>query len=219
MREKFSVNNYTIEILYVDNHILVANKPAGLATQPTPTSDDSLELYCKNWVKNKYQKPGNVFLHALHRLDKPVSGIVLFARTSKALSRLNESMRKKEMQKVYMATLEGKLQPQHGTLQHFITHGDHIACLSSASNPEAKCAILHYEVKEYQEKFSLVEVRLETGRYHQIRIQMSSMGHPVVGDRKYGSTTRLSEGAIALRHIRFSFPHPVLDEQLSFTIG
>lgn len=207
-----------VEVLFVDNHILVVNKPAGIATQPSPTSDESLELLCKNWIKQEYQKPGNVFLHALHRLDKPVAGIVLFARTSKALSRLNESMRQKKMQKVYIATLEGKLQPLQGVLEHYLVHGDHIAHLSTASAPGAKCAILHYVVKEHLGAFSVVEIALETGRYHQIRAQMSAIGHPVVGDRKYGSSTSFPEGAISLRHARFSFPHPISQEQLSFSL-
>lgn len=206
------------EVLYVDNHILVVNKPAGLATQPCPTSSESLELLCKNWIKQKFQKPGNVFLHALHRLDKPVAGIVLFARTSKALSRLNEAMREKKMQKMYAATVEGNLQPLQGTLEHFLVHGDHIAHLAAASTPGAKRAILHYTVKECQAARSLVEISLETGRYHQIRAQMAAVGHPVVGDRKYGSFIAAPAGTIALRHVRFSFPHPISQEQLLFSL-
>ncbi len=205
-----------VEVLYVDNHILVVNKPAGIATQPSPTSDESLEQLCKDWVKKEYQKPGNVFLHALHRLDKPVSGIVLFARTSKALSRLNESMREKKMQKVYLAKVEGKLMPMQGTLTHYLVHGDHIALLVSESSPGAKRAVLHYTVKEHKLGISIVEIALETGRYHQIRAQMSAMGHPVVGDRKYGSSSALT--SIELQHARFSFPHPITHEQLTFSI-
>ncbi len=207
-----------VEVLYVDNHILVVNKPAGIATQPSPTSDESLEQLCKNWIKQEYQKPGNVFLHALHRLDKPVSGIVLFARTSKALSRLNEAMRQKKMQKVYVATLEGKLHPLQGALVHYLVHGDHIAHVVTESSPGAKRAVLNYTVKEHKGGCSVVEIALETGRYHQIRAQMSAIGHPVVGDRKYGSSSESSGGSIKLRHARFSFPHPISQETLSFIL-
>jgi 23S rRNA pseudouridine1911/1915/1917 synthase len=208
-----------VEVLYVDNHILVVNKPAGIATQPSPTSDESLEQLCKEWIKKEYQKPGNVFLHALHRLDKPVSGIVLFARTSKALSRLNESMREKKMQKVYLAKVEGKLMPMQGTLEHYLIHGDHIAHLCSSSASGAKRAVLHYTVKEHRGGISVVEIALETGRYHQIRAQMSGVGHPVVGDRKYGSSSASLNGSIELQHARFSFPHPITHEQLTFSVN
>lgn len=207
-----------VEVLYVDNHILVVNKPAGIATQPSPTSSESLELDCKQWVKETYQKPGNVFLHTIHRLDKPVSGIVLFARTSKALSRLNASMRGREMQKVYVAHVEGLLEPHEGTLEHYLVHGDHYAHLASSASKDAKRACLHYSIKEHQDSISIVEITLETGRYHQIRAQMAAVGHPVVGDIKYGSKRPMAEGTIALCHARFSFPHPISQERLSFSL-
>ncbi len=209
---------YKVEVLYEDNHILVVNKPAGIATQPSPTSNESLELNCKRWVKEKYQKPGNVFLHAIHRLDKPVSGIVLFARTSKALSRLNAAMRSREMQKVYIAHVEGCLKPQEGTLEHYLVHGDHYAHLASPTSKDAKRACLHYVVKQYQDSMSVVEISLETGRYHQIRAQMAAVGHPVVGDLKYGSSLSKEEGTIALCHASFSFPHPISKERLTFSL-
>lgn len=207
-----------VEVLYVDNHLLVVNKPAGIATQPSPTSEESLELDCKHWIKERYQKPGNVFLHPIHRLDKPVSGIVLFARTSKALSRLNASMRQREMQKVYIAHVEGILTPLEGMLEHYLTHGDHYAHLSSPTSKEAKRACLNYVVKEHRDSTSIVEISLETGRYHQIRAQMAAIGHPVIGDVKYGSTRQMPEGTIALSHKNFSFPHPVSRDRLTFSI-
>jgi 23S rRNA pseudouridine1911/1915/1917 synthase len=207
-----------LDILYVDNHILVVNKPAGIATQPSPTSDESLELLCKNWIKETYKKPGNVFLHALHRLDKPVSGIVLFARTSKALSRLNQAMRDKKMHKTYTGLVEGSLTPLTGTLEHYLTHGDHIAHIVSPSTPTAKRARLSYTVKQTLPFASLVEISLETGRYHQIRAQMSAIGHPIIGDTKYGSSMTLTSGNIALCHSHFSFPHPISNEILSISL-
>lgn len=208
-----------LEVLYVDNHILVVNKPAGIATQLSPTSDESLEQDCKEWVRERYQKPGNVFLHPIHRLDKPVSGIVLFARTSKALSRLNASMRSHEMQKTYIAHVEGLLEPLTGTLTHYLVHGDHYAHLSSPTDKEAKYACLHYQVKEHQKSSSIVGISLETGRYHQIRAQMAAIGHPVIGDVKYGSTQLLPSKKIALCHAHFSFPHPITKERLLFALN
>lgn len=207
-----------VDVLYVDNHILVVNKPAGIATQPSPTSDESLEVDCKRWIKEQYQKPGNVFLHPIHRLDKPVSGIVLFARTSKALSRLNASMRAREMQKIYTAEVEGSLDRQEGVLEHYLTHGDHYAHVSSPTCKEAKRACLKYVVKDRRKGTCIIEITLETGRYHQIRAQMAAIGHPVVGDAKYGSALQApAEGAIALSHTQFTFPHPITQEALTFS--
>lgn len=208
-----------VEVLYVDNHVLLVNKPAGLATQPIPTSDESLELLCKEWIKEQYQKPGNVFLHAIHRLDKPVSGIVLFARTSKALSRLNESMRSHEMQKVYLALVEGHLKDPEARLEHYLVHGDHYAHLATEKTPDAKRASLKYIVKEERNDCSLLEITLETGRYHQIRAQMAAIGHPVVGDSKYGSVKPYAKQGITLCHARFSFPHPISKEPLLYSVN
>lgn len=207
-----------VEVLYVDNHILLVNKPADLATQPIPTSDESLELLCKEWIKEQYKKPGNVFLHAIHRLDKPVSGIVLFARTSKALSRLNESMRQHEMQKVYLALVEGHLKKSEGHLEHYLVHGDHYAHLATEKTAGAKRASLKYVVKEEKDDCTFLEITLETGRYHQIRAQMASIGHPVVGDSKYGSSKTYPKKGIALCHSQFSFPHPITKEQLTVAL-
>lgn len=198
-----------VEVLYSDNHILVVNKPAGLSTQPSPTSDDSLEVQCKAWLKNEFNKPGNVFLHALHRLDKPVSGIVLFARTSKALSRLNEAMRARQMQKIYLAILEGTFSSDRGHLEHYLIHGDHYAHVGLKKNPQAKYASLHYKVIAREQNQTEVEIQLETGRYHQIRAQMAAIGHPVLGDRKYGSQIPFPNEGIALHHAKFIFPHPI----------
>jgi 23S rRNA pseudouridine1911/1915/1917 synthase len=207
-------------VLFVDNHLLLVHKPAGLATQPTPTALESLEGHCKSWIKQHYHKPGNVFLHAIHRLDKPVAGIVLFARSSKALSRLNAAMRAKKMQKRYLAEVEGRLQPAEGHLEHYLLHGDHYAHLVAAHTVGAKQALLSYSVREHRSTTSLVEISLETGRYHQIRAQMAAIGHPIVGDHKYGSQMAPAgaAGTIGLRHVSFAFPHPISGEQLSFTI-
>lgn len=200
-----------VEILFSDNHILIALKPAGLLTQPSPTVDESLELYVKNWVKEKYEKKGNVFLHSIHRLDKCVSGLVIFARTSKALSRLNEQVRNFEIQRKYTAEIEGHLKETEGRLDHYLIHGDQKALVSKKGAKDAKHARLTFQVLMKREKTTLVEVELETGRYHQIRAQFSAIGHPILGDKKYGS--REGNGnVISLHCTKVLFKHPVTKE-------
>lgn len=187
--------------LYLDNHVLVLFKPAGIATQPDFTKQ------AKQFIKEKFNKPGAVFLHPIHRLDKPVSGLVLFARTSKALSRLNESMRKGKIQKTYQAWVEGEVDKE-GILQHTLLHGDHIAIV----DPSGKEARLSYKRLGMRNGQSKVEIELHTGRYHQIRIQFSHIGHPIVGDVKYGATHQ--EPEIALTHFRLAFPHPTKEKMI-----
>jgi len=199
-----------MEVVFCDNHLLVISKPAGLSTQPHEGESDNLTDRAKAWVKKEYNKAGNVFLEPIHRLDKPVGGLVLFARTSKALSRLQESMRNKQIIKTYFAWVEGTLSEKTGTLEHTLTHGEHRAHV----HKEGKLARLHYVVLEEKNGRTHVEITLETGRYHQIRAQFSAIGAPVVGDIKYGSKTALSKPGILLHHGRLAFPHPVTKEQV-----
>lgn len=207
-----------MNVIFVDNHILIIAKPAGLATQPSLDTTDSLEDQAKVWVKKEYQKPGNVYLHAVHRLDRPVSGLVLFARTSKALSRLNASMRDKEFKKTYTALLEGKIKQDQGVLEHYLIHGDHKAILATKGSREAKLCRLHYQVLKKSVRGTLVKIDLETGRYHQIRAQFAAIGHPVVGDTKYGARpSGLGPNKIMLHQGEMSFPHPVTQEEKTFT--
>ncbi|MES2121797.1 MAG: RNA pseudouridine synthase [Chlamydiota bacterium] len=204
-----------MEVIYADNHLLAALKPAGIATQPHEEASDNFLDRAKQWVKKKYNKPGKVFLEPIHRLDKPVSGIVLFARTSKALSRLQEMMRQQTLHKVYYAWVEtGDLEPQ-GTLEHYLVHGEHKAHTASAAHPEAKLARLHYTILEVNNGKSLVEIVLETGRYHQIRAQFAAIGSPVIGDTKYGSSQKWHKEGIALHHGKLEFLHPVSKEQIN----
>lgn len=205
-----------LSIIHVDNHQLVANKPGGLVTQPSGTDQISLESIAKEWIKEQYNKPGNVFLEAIHRLDKPASGIVIFARTSKALSRLQESMRQKQTEKTYLAIIEGTMPAQKGLLKHFLMHGDHQAIVVSEGHPQGKQAILHYEVLKSHPDRSLLQIVLETGRYHQIRAQLATLGHPIVGDERYGSRVPFHAGAIALHHCRLQIPHPITGEMQLF---
>lgn len=189
--------------IFCDNHILILEKPAGIATQP------QFHEMAKAWVKKEFKKPGNVFLEPIHRLDKPVSGLILFARTSKALSRLNEAMRNKQIKKTYLAKVEGEVM-SHGTLVHHLIHGDFRAHI----DPTGKEAVLHFKKLSMDGKNSLIEVDLETGRYHQIRIQFAEIGHPVVGDEKYGASSKHKN--IALHHQKFTIPHPITKEMITF---
>jgi 23S rRNA pseudouridine1911/1915/1917 synthase len=213
-----SSDNAAPEIQFCDNHLLVAVKPAGWLTQPDESERESLEAYCKEWVKKEFQKPGNVFLHCIHRLDRPVSGLVLFARTSKALSRLNETSRAKEISRFYTAEVEGILPQKEGTLDHFLIHAEHKALVSKAGKPEAKQAILHYKVEKFKDHSTLVRIELETGRYHQIRAQFGAIGHPILGDSRYGAKGGNGE-AISLACTEISFDHPVTKEALRFQVS
>lgn len=197
-----------LDIIYEDNHLLVVNKPAGLLTQPSGTAHDSLEAQAKEWIKLHYNKPGNVFLHAVHRLDKPVSGIVLFARTSKSLERMQAMMRNKESHKTYVAVVEGQFDFPQGTLENYLMHDEHHARVCHENEPNAKFARLHYRVRKEMDGLTEIEIDLETGRYHQIRVQLSEAGHPIIGDEKYGSRIDYIEGQIALHHIRLEIKHP-----------
>jgi 23S rRNA pseudouridine1911/1915/1917 synthase len=194
-----------MKILYEDNHFIAVEKPALLLTQPSPTSSKSLEQDLKAFIKKRDAKKGNVFLHAVHRLDKEASGIVIFAKTQKALSRLSRSIREQEFVKEYYALVEGT-GLKKGKVTDFLLHDHHKATIVSEDHERAKQAELEIIESEERDNLSLVKIRLITGRYHQIRAQLAHLGHPIVGDKKYGSTVP-SKG-IALHHMRCRFPHP-----------
>lgn len=202
--------------IFEDNHLLVLNKPAGLLTQPSGTQQDSLEQQAKAWIKEFYQKPGNVFLAAIHRLDKIVSGLVVFSKTSKALARLNASMRAKQTRKIYWAWVEGSLPADKGLLENFIVHDDFHAKLADPEDPNGKTARLTYQVLSRKKECTLVEIELETGRYHQIRLQFASLGFPIWSDHKYGGRQKYKPEAIPLHHRRLEIPHPISKELMIF---
>lgn len=208
-----------MDIVFCDNHILVVGKPAGLATQPSIDNPDSIEQQAKAWIKQAFLKPGDVFLHAIHRLDKPVSGLVIFARTSKALSRLNASMRAHGFKKTYLAVVDGKIADSQGTLAHYLIHGDYKALVATPSCQGAKSCRLHFKVLERLPHYTIVEIDLETGRYHQIRAQFAAFGHPISGDVKYGGRAgQMPTGQIALHQGCIRFPHPISQEEMMFSI-
>lgn len=199
-----------VRVLFEDNHLLVLDKPPGLPTQPTPTSEVSLETSAKKWLKNKYQKPGNVYLHAIYRLDAPVGGVVVFAKTSKALSRMQAEVREKRVRKFYTAWVEGDIKAESGVLEHYLVHDEHFA----RESRDGKLCRLSFKVKARQKGRTLVEIELDTGRYHQIRAQFALSGHPVVGDSKYGSKSASKE--IALQHVKWIGKHPVTGVEMVF---
>ncbi len=191
-----------MRVLYLDNHLLALDKPAGMLTQPNQSSELSLQEVGKRLLKKQFKKPGAVFLEPVHRLDRPVSGIVLFARTSKALSRLQAAQRAKSFRKIYWARHEGSLPDRSGQLIHYLEHGNHLAF----EHPKGKkCCLLYKQLPN-----GGTEIELVTGRYHQIRAQLSLVGCPILGDQKYGSKVTLDR--IELYHTRMSFPHPITQE-------
>lgn len=205
-----------VEILYFDNHIVVVNKPAGIPTESQ--EEESLEDLVKEWVRKEFCKKGNVFLSAAHRLDKLVSGVVVFAKTSKALQRLHESFRTRQTQKTYLALVEGTVEQSSGLLENYLAREEFYSRVCSEQEKLAKKAILSYSVKGFFKKNSLLEIDLHTGRYHQIRAQLAHINHPVVNDRKYGAKSASSLSYIALHHHTLQIIHPISKEKLVFSV-
>ncbi|QDS99507.1 RluA family pseudouridine synthase [Adhaeretor mobilis] len=208
------------EVLFEDNHLLVLNKPAGLATMGVPAGETSLLTVAKQYLALKYNKPGNVYLGVVSRLDAPVSGIVLFARTSKAASRLSEAFRTRSVEKTYLAAVEGVPDAAQGTLEHYVRKDERNQRMHTthADAPDAKIAQLSYECLSSNSQSSplptsLLKVALGTGRKHQIRVQLAKIGHPILGDKKYGSESSFPEG-IALHASELQLEHPVRREPL-----
>lgn len=198
----------TLRILYEDNHILAVDKPHGLVTQPSLEHSDSLEQRAKDYIKQTYNKPGLVFLHAVHRLDKDVAGIVIFARTSKALERMHALLRNREVKKKYRAKVYGILKAKQGTWADSLEKKDHKAFVCDKENA-GKISFLSYQVIEEKDPYSFIDIDLQTGRYHQIRVQLSHHGHPIVGDVKYGSVFSYPDRHIDLIHKEAEFIHPI----------
>ncbi|MEC7838705.1 MAG: RluA family pseudouridine synthase [Chlamydiota bacterium] len=205
-----------LSVIYEDNHLLVVDKPSGILTQPSGTDQPSLEKFCKDHLKEKYAKKGEVYLHAVHRLDRPVSGLVVFAKTSKALSRMNASLRNKQAKKIYHALVEGVPKQSQGILENFLFHDSFSASVVDENHTQAKLAKLSFKVTKVENGNATLEIELETGRYHQIRVQLAHLGHPIVGDVKYGASGTTG-GEIALRHVELTLVHPVKKEKCVFS--
>ena len=205
-------------IIFIDNHLIAVTKPAGLLTQPDRNTDESLIDQTRRWIKEKYNKPNNIFLGLVHRLDRNVSGVVLFARTSKAASRLSKQFREGTPKKHYRAIVLGKLKEEHTTLVHYLRKEKSLrATVFPKETPTAKRSELSYEVINALENKSLLEVSLSTGRFHQIRAQMAFIGHPIIGDVKYGAPEPLPNQEIALYAHKLVFSHPVSNEEITVT--
>ena len=204
-----------IKVLYEDNHLIAVYKPAGILVQGDKSGDSSLLDEVKAYIKNKYDKPGNVFLGLIHRLDRNVDGVVLFAKTSKGASRVSEQFRNHTIKKVYHAWVHGIVKEKAGTLVNFLKHDENqnFAEVFDNETKNADRAELSYELVKTDGDFSLLKIILKTGRHHQIRAQLSHIGHPIAGDSKYGSALRLPDQKIALTATSLSFETATTKEQ------
>ena len=200
-----------MEVIYEDNHIIVVSKQSGEIVQGDKTGDIPLSETVKAYIKEKYAKPGAVFLGVVHRLDRPVSGLVVFARTSKALSRLNDMFRLGEVHKTYWAIVQNRPKEDVGTLEHWLVRNEqqNKSYAYDRERPQSKKAILKYRLIGQSERYYLLEVNLMTGRHHQIRCQLAAMGCPIKGDLKYGAKRSNPDGSISLLARRIEFVHPV----------
>lgn len=205
-----------LEILYEDNHLLAVNKPAGLPCQPDASGDPTLLEAARVYLKEKYHKPGNVFVGLVHRLDRPVAGVVVLARTSKAAARLSAAFREGRIEKIYRAVVAGCLESDEGRLTHWLRKVSRRrrSEVTAPDVPGTREAILDYRVIAAAGGASLLEVALQTGRSHQIRVQLAAVGHPILGDLKYGAGAALPGGAIALYARRLRFDHPTRAESV-----
>lgn len=207
------------QILYEDNHLLIISKKVGQLVQADKTGDQSLLELLKNHIKTRDQKPGNVFLGLVHRIDRPTSGLVIYAKTSKALSRLTQMVKNREIKKTYWALVPKEPIPPQQTLVHYLQKNEknNKAIVYPRETEGAKRAVLHYEVIKTLDNYQLLEIDLETGRHHQIRAQLSKTGVPIKGDLKYGAPRSNPDGGISLHARRLQFTHPVSQEIIVVT--
>ncbi len=194
-----------LKVLYEDNHLIAVYKPAGVLVQGDKSGDVSLLDEVRSYIKNKYQKPGNVFLGLVHRLDRNVDGVVLFAKTSKGASRVSEQFRLHTIEKIYHAWVDGVVENKNGRLINFLRHDENQNKTEVVDEGHGDRAELSYEVVKIEGEYSLLKIILKTGRQHQIRAQLSHIGHPIVGDYKYGSKTKLEDQKIALTATLLTF--------------
>ncbi len=204
----------SLRVLYEDNHLIAVYKPAGVLVQADDTKDSTLMDEVKYYLKQKYHKTGKVFLGLLHRLDRPVAGVILFAKTSKGASRVSEQIRNHEVEKMYHALVIGKPQKQKDALVHYIKKNEHVnkVAISDEEGADSLRAELAYEVVQANKKYSLLKIRLRTGRPHQIRAQLSTIGCPIVGDVKYGAPVPLPDKSLALAATSLTFKTATGDE-------
>ena len=207
------------QILYEDNHLLIINKNVGQLVQGDKTGDESLLDTIKNYIKIRDHKAGNVFLGLVHRIDRPTSGLVIYAKTSKALSRLTQMVKNREIKKTYWAVVPKEIVPQSQRLVHYLKKNEknNKAIIFTKPTDGAKESILTYQIIKMLDNYQLLEVDLETGRHHQIRAQLSKIGIPIKGDLNYGSPRSNANGGISLHARKLEFIHPVTKESISIT--
>lgn len=212
-------NKKNLQVLHEDNHIIVVNKRSGDIVQGDKTKDKPLLDIVKEYIKEKYNKPGNVFLGTVHRLDRPTSGIVIFAKTSKALERLNKMLREKKIKKTYWAIVKSNLKKKDDTLTNFLKKNPKNNKSTAYKNEitGSKFAVLHYKTIKELNHYTLLEIDLETGRHHQIRCQLANIGNPIKGDLKYGFKRSNKNGGIHLHAREIKFTHPVHKKQINIT--
>lgn len=207
-----------IDVIYEDNHLLVVEKPVNMPVQRDVSKDEDLLTVLKGYIKKKYNKPGNVYLGLVHRLDRPVGGLMVFARTSKAASRLSNVIRKREFYKIYLAVVHGILKNKKGKMEDYLIKNKktNIVSVANKKTKGAKYACLEYDVLKENDGFSLVRINLHTGRPHQIRVQFSKAGHCLYGDQKYGRELNFPGQQIALWSNEISFIHPTTKNNVKF---
>ena len=208
-----------MKVIYEDNHIIIVSKTVNEIVQGDKTGDETLTDKVKKYIKEKYSKPGEVFLGLTHRLDRPTSGVVIFAKTSKALSRLNAMFRDGEIHKTYWAITSNRPNEDEGTLENFLKKNEKLnkSFIAKASDKEAKKAILNYKIISVSDRYYLWEINLLTGRHHQIRCQLANIGCPVKGDLKYGYPRSNPDGGLSLHARKVEFIHPVSKKEISVT--
>ena len=208
----------SLKVLYEDNHLIVVEKPVNIPSQGDKTGDEDMLTIIKKYIKEKYNKPGDVYLGLVHRLDRPTGGVMVFAKTSKCASRLSEQVRNKEFHKQYLCIVDGKLEENKGTFRDYLYKNEknNTSRIAKPNEKNAKEAILDYEVIKYNDEINLsvVKVNLHTGRHHQIRVQFASRNHSLYGDQKYGARGRGKQ--LALWAYSLSFRHPTTKEELTF---
>lgn len=207
-----------LKVIYEDNHIIVVEKAVNIPSQGDKTGDIDMLTIIKEYLKEKYQKPGNVYLGLVHRLDRPVGGVMVFAKTSKAAARLSEEVREKQLQKTYLAVVNGKMEQEKGLLEDFLLKNEknNMSKVVKEGTKNSKKASLEYEVLKYNEEINLsvLKIHLHTGRHHQIRVQLSSRNHSIYGDQKYGGRGHGKQ--IALWAYQLTIFHPITKEPMTF---
>lgn len=210
--------NMKLKVIYEDNHIIVVEKIPNVPSQEDKTADTSMMTLIKEYIKEKYDKPGNVYLGLVHRLDRPVGGVMVFAKTSKAASRLSNQVREKVFKKEYLAVVDGKLEQEKGTLENYLYKDKktNTSYVVNKDKKDSKYAKLDYEVIKYDKEndLSLIKINLYTGRHHQIRVQLSNFGHSIYGDQRYGSRGKNKQ--IALWAYKLIIEHPTKKEKIEF---